>query len=97
MEKGVKKGGHILDPFLDPFLAERDAFQGAIWQIEGFQKGSKKWSNVKSGQKTTFLRFEISEKVLEPHGFSGFSTIFGPPFCGSAKPASGLPHFHMSF
>ena len=97
MEKGVKKGGHILDPFLDPFLAERDAFQGAVWQIEGFQKGSKKWSNVKSGQKTTFLRFEISEKVLEPHGFSGFSSTFGPPFYRSARSALALPQFHMSF
>jgi hypothetical protein len=99
-KRGQKRRSYF-GPLFGPLFGRKGRISGGCLANRGVpKKGPKsdqKVTKCKKWSKTTFLRFEISEKVLEPHGFSGFSSTFGPPFCGSAKPASELPHFHMSF
>ena len=45
---GVPLFDHFLGPFFDPFLAEIDAFQGAIWHIGGPKRGPKMGQNMTS-------------------------------------------------
>jgi hypothetical protein len=76
---GVPLFDHFLDPFFDPFLAEIDAFQGAIWRIGGPKRGPKMGSKI--------------DHFIDPfcHSYAESSekeTFLGPffdPFCHSGK------------